>query len=89
MHVGVSSSGQDFKLFVEEILTEHQGVRLRTAMMTAMMTDVPVVKVNGVGENYFICADKDEINFVKDFFLKRNPLYCTYTYMTRCNKQVI
>ena len=76
MHVGVSSSGQDFKLFVEEILTEHQGVRL----CTAMMTDVPVVKVNGVGKNYFISADKDEINFVKDFSLKRNHytvLKCT------------
>ena len=85
MHVGVSSSGQDFKLFVEEILTEHQGVWLRTAMMT----DVSIVKVNGVGENYFISADMDGINFVKDFFLKRSPLYCTYTYMTRCNKQVI
>ena len=51
MHVGVSSSGQDFKLFVEEILTEHQGVWLRTAMMTG----VHIVKVNGVGENYFMC----------------------------------
>ena len=85
MDVGVSSSGQDFKLFVEEILTEHQDVRLRTAMMT----NVPIVKVNGVGENYFVSADKGEINFVKDFSLKRNPLYCTYMYMIRCNKQVI
>ena len=70
MDVGVSSSGQDFKLFVEEKLTEHQGVRLHTAMMT----DVPVVKVNGVGENYFISADKDETNFVKDFSPRRKHL---------------
>ena len=56
MHIGVSSSGQDFILFLEEILAEHQGVRL----CTAMMTDVRIVKVNGVGENYFVSADKDE-----------------------------
>ena len=83
MDVGVSSSGQDFKLFIEEILTEHQGVRLRTVMMT----DVFIVKVNGVGENHFVSTER--VKFVKDFSLKRNPLYCTFMYMNRCNKHVI
>ena len=52
MHVGVSSSGQDFILFLGEKLTEHQGVRLRTAMVAG----VPIVKVNGVGGNYFVSS---------------------------------